>query len=222
MQICRMISSISTLAQAYVLNSATGSVIASLFNPQPDDLGSYGSTVAISAGTVVVGNPAQNRAFVFDARTGEHLHTLTNPTPDTFDSFAKSVAIFDERIVVGDPDDDTGASNAGSVYLFSTTTGVYQRAINNPAVAANDHFGDTVAIGGNIVAVGAPDDDTGGVDAGTAYTFNATTGAVIRTLNNPTAAGSDGFGTAVAISGTNVVVGAPQDDTAGSNVGMPM
>jgi hypothetical protein len=41
----------------------------------------------------------------------------------------------------------------------------------------------------------------------------------VATLNNPGARFDDRFGNAVAISGTRVVVGAPQDDTGGSDSG---
>jgi len=65
-----------------------------------------------------------------------------------------------------------------------------------------------VAVSGNTVVVGAPWDDTGASDAGSAYVFDATTGGLLRTLNNPTPAASDYFGNSVAVSGNTVVVGA--------------
>ena len=65
-----------------------------------------------------------------------------------------------------------------------------------------------MAVSGSTVVVGAYWDDTGATDAGAAYIFDATTGNLLRTLNNPTPAATDLFGRSVAVSGSTVVVGA--------------
>jgi hypothetical protein len=54
---------------------------------------------------------------------------------------------------------------------------------------------------------------------GVVYLRNANTGAAIRTINNPTLATGDRFGSHVAISGTKIVVTASADDTYGTNIG---
>ena len=68
----------------------------------------------------------------------------------------------------------------------------------------NGFFGSSVAISGNTIVVGAFSDDTGASDSGSAYVFNAITGALVSTLANPTFANSDFFGYSVAISGSTV------------------
>src|SRR5207248_2463645 len=78
--------------------------------------------------------------------------------------------------------------------------------LTHPTPAASDGFGISVAVSGNTAVVGANYDDTGAQDAGSAYVFNATSGALIATINNPTPATGDQFGS-VAISGNLVVVG---------------
>ena len=62
--------------------------------------------------------------------------------------------------------------------------------LHNPTPAYADYFGRSLAVSGNIVVVGAYG-DPGGQFSGTAYVFNATTGALIATLNNPTPANDD-------------------------------
>jgi hypothetical protein len=69
-----------------------------------------------------------------------------------------------------------------------------------------------VAVSGNTVVVGAPYDDTGATDSGSAYVFDAATGNLLATLNNPTPASQDIFGPSVAFSGGRFVVGAPYED----------
>src|SRR5437867_3147251 len=53
--------------------------------------------------------------------TGFPLLTFTNPTPAVDDRFGYSVAaVGTDRVLIGAPLDDTGATNAGAAYLFST------------------------------------------------------------------------------------------------------
>ena len=86
--------------------------------------------------------------------------------------------------------------------------------------SASDNFGRSVAISGNYAVIGAyGEDDAGGTDSGKAYIFDATTGSLLHTLNNPNAystSADDYFGTSVAISGNRVVVGAVCEDDASS------
>ncbi|MGI9570785.1 MAG: FG-GAP repeat protein [Desulfobulbia bacterium] len=49
--------------------------------------------------------------------------------------------------------------------------------------------------------------------------FDATTGNLLQTFDDPTPTSLDSFGTSVAISGNNIVVGAYHDDTQGTEMG---
>ena len=100
---------------------------------------------------------------------------VTNPTPAASDQFGTSVAIDGTRLVVGAPFDDTGATNAGSAYVYQLS-GIGPRipiaTLTNPTPAANDRFGAAVAISGSRVVIGAYQDDTGWPDAGSAYIYD--------------------------------------------------
>src|SRR5438105_599479 len=88
--------------------------------------------------------------------------------------------------------------------LFPDPSGPQQGAIFGTAVAADSNFH----------VVGAPSSDVGGItDVGQAFVYNATTGALVATLNNPTPVSGDAFGVSVAVSGNTVVVGANGDGT---------
>ena len=92
------------------------------------------------------------------------------------------------------------------------------RTLGNPAAQFGDQFGGAVAVVGNLVVVGAPFDDPGGIpDAGSAYVFNLDTGALVTTLSNPNPAPGDRFGWSVALAqgGSVFQVGAPFDDPGG-------
>ena len=219
---------VGAYGSAYIFDAITGNLLRTLNNPAPAQRDGFGNSVAVSGSTVVVGAPyddtgatSAGSAYVFDTASGNLLRTLNNPTPADYDSFGYSVAVSGSTVVVGTPDDDTGAWNAGSAYIFDVTTGNLLRTLNNPTPtsAQLELFGDSVAVSGSTVVVGAPHDDTGASSAGSAYVFDAATGSLLRTLNNPTPAGYDLFGQSVAVSGNTVVVGAPRDDTGATYAG---
>ena len=83
----------------------------------------------------------------------------------------------------------------------------------------NDRFGSSVAVSGDYAIVGAFfEDELGQTDAGKAYIYNAISGALLHTLDNPddyAGSGGDNFGISVAISGNYAIVGAHQEDDAG-------
>jgi len=103
--------------------------------------------------------------------------------------------------------------------VFSPAYGVLLHTFDDPTVTSGDLFGSSVSISGNNVLVGTPGDDTNGGAVGQAHLFDATTGALCQTFDDPTVTSADFFGSSVSISGNNVLVGAPGDDTNGFAVG---
>lgn len=218
-------SGIVDAGQAYVFNATTGALVSTLVNPAPTAQDYFGISVAISGNLAVVGayqdDPggltSAGTAYVFNATTGALVATLNKPAPVTYDLFGISVGISENLAVVGAYHDDPGGVNfAGAAYVFNATTGALVTTLTNPAMTASAFFGNSVGISGNLVAVGAYQDDPGGVaNAGTAHVFNATTGALVTTLVQPGAEADDSFGSGVAISGNVVVVAANKDHVGG-------
>jgi hypothetical protein len=84
-----------------------------------------------------------------------------------------------------------------------------------------DMFGQTVDISGNSLIVGAPRSDAKGTDAGAAYVY-AWNGSVYieqKRLFPADSTAGDHFGSAVAMNGETVIVGAPDADLFGPNSG---
>ena len=139
------------------------------------------------------------------------------------DRFGFSVAISGETVVVGAPSDDTEAvEDQGSAYVFVRSGGVWslQQKLLASDAAAFDFFGESVAISGETVVVGAPlDDGAAGNDQGSAYVFVRGAGvwSQQQKLLASDAAQSDNFGNSVAISGETIVVGARLDVGAAGN-----
>ncbi|NOZ38648.1 MAG: hypothetical protein GXP24_00295 [Planctomycetes bacterium] len=106
-------------------------------------------------------------------------------------------------------------------YATSTQAALFdlETKITASDAAANDWFGISVAISGNIALVGVPFDDDGGINSGSAYLFDVTTGNQLAKLTADDAAAFDEFGASVAISGNMALVGAHRDDDGYSGSG---
>ena len=204
---------------AYLFDANQGNLLEVFFNPSPTDNNErFGESVAISGNQVLVGT--QNEAaYLFDATARTLVQTFLNPLPTSEGNFGFSVAVDNNQVLIGDPLGDPLGDNAGIAYLFDSSTGDLLQTFNNPTPENRDNFGFSLDISGNNVIIGAQGDDTGGINSGAAYVFDATTGDLIQTFLNPTPANFDSFGFSVGISGNNVVVGAFGDDTGAQNAG---
>ena len=191
----------------------------------------FGLQVAISGDRAIVGTQGEDdaggigsgKAYIFDVTTGALIHTLDNPNAfDTSESdqFGASVAISGNRAIVGAPgEDDASINSSGKAYIFDVVSGNLVHTLDNPnafGTSTSDQFGRRVSISGNRVIVGVPqEDDAEGTSSGKAYIFDVTTGNLLNTLDNPNVrdtSASDLFGSAVAISGNYIIVGAYGED----------
>ena len=212
-----------------------GSVKLTASDPASQEL--FGWSVAVDGTEVVVGASNDNSkgsVYVFSEPAGGWASATSNVKLTAFDGangddFGRSVAIDGDTVVVGAEDDDDGGSKSGSAYVFSKPAGGWATASNGAKLTAadaaeGDRFGRSVAIDGSTVVVGAPNDDDGGADSGSAYVFSEPAGGWATTSGNmkltAADAAADGrFGHSVAIDDTTVMVGAHGDDDAGSGSG---
>ena len=139
------------------------------------------------------------------------------------DEFGRSVAIFGDTAIVGAYGDDDEGNESGSAYIFRREgdNWIQQTQLLAGDGAAGNHFGESVAISGDTVIVGASGDDDKGTNSGSAYVFrrdDSEWGQPIK-LTAVDGAAFDYFGESVAISGDTVIVGASLDDDKGTNSG---
>lgn len=146
------------------------------------------------------------------AGPGDPLISIPNPVPHLYDGFGFAVAGTADKLLVGAPATITGQIGIGAAYAFDAS-GNLSQSLQKPVEDANDGFGYSVAIGNGNLLVGAPYANIGGVSTGAAYLFGSN-GAPLWTFTNPTPDYGDGFGRAVAVNGTKVLIGALCDDTA--------
>ena len=84
--------------------------------------------------------------------------------------------------------------------------------LTSPHPQTDGYFGSSAAISSTTVVVGAYGEKASGyAQAGHVYLFGAMSGKLVHRLTSPNAQSGGNFGFAVAISGTTVVVGAPNE-----------
>ena len=201
-------------------------------NPAAGDF--FGASIASVGNVLLVGAPGASptgagdgAAYLFDADPdsptfGALLATFVVPDADALHgaAFGSSVAAAGLDAVIGAPGK---GGNVGEVYEFvgdtnSPAFGSLVLTVNDPTSQAGARFGAAVAGMGSNLVIGAPGDNTAGAGAGAAYVVNGTTGAFGAGVFNPHPS-YPGFASAVASVGTNVLVGAPNDGTAGPGAG---
>jgi hypothetical protein len=183
----------------------------------------FGISVAIGSGRIVVGayNNDDNgsnsgSAYIFDL-DGNQIAKITASDAAEGDSFGWSVAVGSGRIVVGASFNDDNGVNSGSAYIFDLN-GNQIAKITASDGAANDLFGQSVAIGSGRIVVGAYLDDVNGSFSGSAYIFDLN-GNQIAKITASDGAGNDLFGWSVAVGSGRIVVGGYGNDDNGSNSG---
>jgi len=202
----------------------------------------FGVSVAISGDTVIVGanwdddgGSVSGSAYLFEKPVSggwidaNQTAKLTASDAAIGDNFGVSVAISGTTVIVGAYGDDDGGSGSGSAYLFEKPLSGWKSDTETVKftasdAAAEDFFGNSLAISGDRVIVGAYNDDDGGSKSGSAYVFKKPDSGWIDAhettkLTASDANASDYFGHSVAISGDTVLVGADRDDDGGSNSG---
>ena len=214
------------IGAAWVIDADEAWVMHELVQPDIDAEDRHGAAVAIHDGIAVVGTPftdegANNAgsAYVYDATTGAMLHELTAPVPREEARFGSEVAIWGTRVVVAAPHDDRFAPGGGAAYVFDATTGAHLYTLGGSDTRADDQFGRGVAVRGDRILVGASLHDAGANWTGSAYLFDAATGAEIDKLLAPMPEADDFFGFSVALGDGFAAVGAREDDDAGWNAG---
>jgi hypothetical protein len=131
-----------------------------------------------------------------------------------------STAIQGDTVVAGAVFD----RDHGAAYVFTRTGATWSqqaKLVAGDPGNGGENFGNSVALSGNTVLVGAPNDDDLGGASGSAYLFSRTGAAWSQQAKLTAADGetADLFGTAVALSGDVVVIGAIGDDDRASSAG---
>ena len=200
------------------------------------------SAQGVNGDDSLTGATQSGAAFVYvrDANQWTLESFLKGSNTAAFHQFAFSLDISNNTIVIGAPfessastgingDQTTGAAfAAGAAYVFHRVGNTWsqQAYLKASNTAANDRFGESVAISGDIILIGAPGEDGSSnrfdllqadnsvSESGAAYLFQRS-GTVWTQRNYVKAINTgegDGFGEAVAIDMSKYVVGALFED----------
>ena len=175
-----------------------------------------GAGVAISGNALAVSTDRPNGYAVsfYNLSGSAWLAGLggVNSTSASFAHFGSALAMSANYTVIGGYAVDAGsATTPGSVLVVRNSTHGTQYLLKAGDPAANDQFGSSVAISENdTILIGSAKDDDKGTDSGSAYVFTLTTTWLQqqKLLASDGLAG-DGFGSAVALSGSSALIGAP-------------
>ena len=209
--------------------------------------GVFGTRVSVSGDTVVVGDGNDDEAgtnsgasyiFVKPARGWDSMGSPINETAKLIasdaapgDEFGNSISIDGDTVVAGTFRESDPDSFAGAAYVFVRPPNGWE-SVPSPITetvellasdgSLGDIFGLQVSISGDVVVVGATndDDDDAGIDSGSAYVFVKAPGGwdsmpspineSVKLLASDGSAGNR-FGS-VAISGSTMLIGAHLDD----------
>ncbi len=200
-------------AHVYTRSGRTWHRTATLTDPHAVSHEAFGWSMAASTTTAVISayeaNGVTGAVCIF-GRSGNAWHlearlTPPAPAPDG-DAFGWSMAISGETIVIGALGPTT---SPGAVYVYTRSgkTWHLQATLADPGDRAADLFGTGVAIVGSTIAVGSAGARG---NRGAVYLFHRSRQhwSPSGTLTEPAARAGDWFGTAVAMSGSRLLIGA--------------
>jgi hypothetical protein len=200
--------------------------------------GDQKNTAALNAGAAYV--------FVRNGAVWSQQAYLKASNTEPNDNFGYAVAVSGDTIVVGTPFEDSSAvgvdgvqtdnasPGSGAAYVFVRNGAVWsqQAYLKASNTGPGDYFGNSVAVFGDTIGVGAPyeassaagvngvQDDNSAPGAGAAYVFvrsgtNWTQQAYLKASNTESL---DYFGLAVAVYEDTVIVGAPFEGSSATGI----
>ena len=185
------------------------------------EYGNFGKAVDISGTTVIAGGPSDTsgttaesgKAYIY-TRSGTGTwplqKTIPNPTPASMDRFGYAVAVDGDTAAIGAKlDDNTVGTNAGTVYIHyrnSGGAGNWGSVKELYGSAEYSNFGEAVDLSGDTLVVGKANYTH--VYVHSRNEGSADNWGLIATLTGSDTVSNDSFGSAVSISGDDLIIGA--------------
>ena len=193
----------------------------------PGSPANFGWSVALHQDTLVVtaldGGDYQGtgEAYIF-VRSGTtwSLQATLGGDSNNMDGFGYRASVHGDTAAIGAWHDDDQGGNAGAVHIFvrNGTTWTREAKLYSNDIDINDHFGRSVVIEGDTLAVNAMLDlNPAGLYAGNAYIFVRENGIWVEQakLEASDGNGADNMGVSLDLNGDYVIAGALGDDVPG-------
>lgn len=156
-------------------------------------------------------------AYLFSKQGSAWVEILKIDAPaGALGNFGHAVGLEGSLAVIGAPGFDTGGD--GEAWVFDLASGTTDRLA---PTASSSHYGSALAIDGGRILVGAARESGAHIQRGAAYLYESSGGAWVlahKFLAQPMS-NAHYFGTDLDIHGDLVIIGAPGDDSAGTNRG---
>ena len=218
----------------FVRSGAKWTQQAELNAPSPGTSNYFGSALALSGTTALVGasgttvadqtstdQPAAGAVYVYtgSGATWTEQTQLVASDPSANAYFGDAVALSGDTALIGAPAGYQG-SPPGAAYIFDGSGSSWSEQARFVALdkAPGDAFGWAVALSGDTALIGAPGIAVAGKEyAGAAYVFGGSpAGWLPRVeLNASDPVAGDEFGSSLALSGTRALIGAPGESDLG-------
>lgn len=153
--------------RAFVYDAVTGDLIVELITDDRQVLDMFGSAVAITGNTALVGAPlnSDEKVFVFDATTGEELGVLRGDDTTISSTFGSWISSDGTTVAILDGNDDDVGQDRGAVHLFDLATGLRIDKI------VPEEGADIAAIDDGVAVIGSVFVENSRI-AGAAYLFS--------------------------------------------------
>ena len=196
-----------------------------LINPASTNGPTFGSALSLADDVLIVGSDGEKvgafvrgAVYVYRLQDGfwAQEFTLTGPDTGSQTDYGTSVAIEGDVAMVGSPLEGTG----GVVHILERIDGLWTTTgqLIPEAGAVSARFGSSIVLHGGVALVGAPRDDAGAVDSGSAYLFRRGVGGWDQESkflpSSPSASAL--FGSNVGLSDSLLLVGATTGGASGS------
>lgn len=200
----------------------------------------FGETVAIDGSTILVGahlaavgdQPFAGEAFVFERNPdgswpGLQSQNLVASDATSGDRFGQYVALQGNEMIIGARRDEDHGVNSGSAYVFRRAAPGSPWVQTQKLLASDGEpgqvFGHAVAIHDDRILVGAPAATDANRRSGDVYVFERTlpanTWVEHERITPGDGATGDGFGSALAVLGSTLAVGAMLHDHGATDAG---
>lgn len=215
--------------------------VAKIISGDPHDVDQFGYSVSLQGDFALVGSPREDglgtergAAYLFSRDLGGTdawglVKKIVPGDPADDAWFATALAIDGSLAVIGSAWDDGGGTNRGAAYVFGRDEGGADNWGQIKKLTASDAsdsamFGYNVSLDGTNIVVGAAWAKGGGTARGQAYLYAKDEGGTdswgeVQRMRASDAANGDLFGFATAMLGDYILVGAIDEDGAGSQRG---
>lgn len=182
-------------------------------------ISSDGTTLAIGASGYANSSDAGAGSVYIYLRTGGSWALQQKISGESIgDQFGASLSLSDtgNTLVIGAPYRDTPTTNAGAVYIYTRSAGVWTQAYRAQSSTSSDLYGTSVSISGDGLIVCAVSFGSTAPRART-YSWNGSVLTFQSALLSSDHALNDSFGISTALSsdGSTLIVGASNEDPGG-------